>query len=276
MSTPRIWTQNNVLSFFRQFGVDCLYYQARLSPELRYGVTKLSANALYGYKYATPSTVRLLRTSVNYRIINTEHGRIYEGGARFSIPPIVKVAGVITPVSMFETVFKGDVIVVKNKPVRDYDVLTKGKRDTLFAFDVKKILSVSSVNASGVETLHAYGTDYTLTVDNVAVNATVLVDGTVQINATADMPIASQIAFVWQAGGTAPLDGREYSVEFLCSPNYVIWDELANVRATEDENLPKMVMTVKRAYFANAANTIDGIQTDEAVMGNKEFRDDGE
>ena len=233
---------------------------------MKFGVTKLSSDSLFGYKYYDPVEVSLQRTSIHYKLISTDFGRMYEGGARITVPPVKKCKGVVVLVPMFETVFKGDIIVVKDKPIRDYDVLTKGKRDFIFAFDVKKILSVVSVDALGNEIKHAYTTDYILSINSVNPDVSIDADGVVTINPTVNMPVVSDVQIVWQSGGTSPRDGRDYNVEFMCSPNYVVNDDLANVRAVQNNDLPRTVMTVKRSYFLQKDNPIDGIPTQQPVL----------
>ena len=262
-----IWDQYDIQDMMDEFGVDCLYYQARLSPELKNSVSPLDTAAIRGFIYASPQAVRVQRTSISYKIISQPEGRLYQGGARFTIPATALDGnGVFQPVPMYTTLFKGDVIVVKDKPVRDYDVLTKGKRDRLYAFDVITILSVASVDTAKVEHLYTYGTDYELQVNGTPLTGIVKPDGSVGIVLTADMPIVSDITFAWLDGGAAPPDEADYNVEFICSPNYIVWDDMAKARGTHDNDLPKMIMTVKRAYVSKVANPVDQVPTTDDTL----------
>ncbi len=264
----KILSNSKVQKLIRQFGVECLWYQSKLSPELRHGLTMADADAIHGYKYDDPVQVRLIRTSVSYHIITRPAGKIYEGGARFSIPPVEWVEGEFKRLTIYDRIFKGDIIVIKNKPIRDFDVLTRGKKDVIFAFDVKSILSLVSVNAEKFELRYIYGTDYKIKVNGTEPTTVILSDGTVQISASADMPVVSDIEVEWleTEDSKAPAVGADYAVEFLCSPNYIVWEELAKARATEENDLPKMVMTVKRAFFNKLTNPIDTVDTKQDVF----------
>jgi hypothetical protein len=275
-----IWREIDVNRMMLTFGIQCLYFEARVAPDQRYGQTKLESDAIHGFRYNSPAEERLMRTSISQRIILSEFGRVYEGGARFTIPPVKLENGVYVPVLMHERAFLGDVIVVKTKSMRDFDVLRKGYRDQLFAFDVKKILNVSSIDADGNEHQYAYGTDYTITVNGTAPD--ILVgsamgessfgviplsgSGEVQILSANNQLISSTIQIVWNATGDNPADGDYYTVEFLCSPNYVIYNYSDKARATEENDLPRTVMCVKRAYFNPTKPKMDEVATNETIM----------
>jgi hypothetical protein len=314
-----IWRNSDVNRMFRTFGIACLYFESRIAPDQRYGQTKLESDAIHGFRYKDAVEERLMRTSISQKIILTEHGRMYEGGAKFSIPPVKLVDGVYVPVGVYERVFLGDVIVVKTKSIRDYDSLKKGFRDQLFAFDIKTILSVTSVDANGIEHEHLYGRDYTLQhgnyrvsipfekTDGTSVNVSLgkeyvdqngLVpfeyenggteylgisptitatkrdgENVYDIDLSDTMPIASQINIVWnteiQSGETVldvPSDGNNYTVEFLCSPNYVVYNYSDKSRATEENNLPRTVMCVKRAYFNPVKPKMDDVDTHQMIL----------
>ena len=267
----RIWGNQDIRKFFRRFGTACLWYESRLSPQLRQGLTDLGADTIYGRKYNDPVDVRLMRSTINYRIVYAADGRIYEGGARFTIPPVVYVGKDTKRLEIYDRIFMGDVIVVKTKPIRDFDILRRGYRDTLFAFDVGEILSVVSTNVRGVETIHQYGVDYNLSVNGKTAVARVREDGTISITQTKTVPIVSELTVNWlnQTGAKKPTEGAEYAVEFLCSPNYVVWDNLANIRATEENDLPKSVLCVRRAFFNQIQNPVDSVNKQQAVFGKK-------
>jgi hypothetical protein len=269
-----IWENIDVNDMMREFGIQCLYFESRLAPDKRFGQTKLESDAIHGFRYNSSVEERLMRTSISQRIILSEYGRIYDGGARFTIPPVKLVDGLYIPVPMHERAFSGDVIAIKTKVIRDFDVLKKGYRDQLFAFDVKTILSVASIDADGNEHIHLYGRDYTLQVDGTTLTATKRTDEDIyDLITTQDMAIASQIDFVWntsvQTGETTldvPSNESNYTVEFLCSPNYVIYNYSDKARATEENDLPRTVMCVKRAYFNPVKPKMDEVDTKETIM----------
>jgi hypothetical protein len=271
----KIWTQKNIINFIKQFGVGCYYYQARLSPEQKNGIIKLNNTAIMGFHYEPPVSVRLMRTSISYRIITSDMGRLYEGGARFTIPPIARENGQIVSLPIYERIFRGDVIAVKTKPVRDYDLLTKGQRDKLYAFDVKSLLSISSIDTAGNETRYVYDEHYTLQINGVTANAVVDSNGIVTISPQEDIPIVSDVLISWRPGALQPADGQPYTVEFTCSPNYIVWDELAKPRASEESDLPKMAMCVKRAYITKQdPNPIDSVPTQASILTSGEMFSD--
>lgn len=275
-----IWRNIDVNRMFRNFGSKCYYFESRIAPDQRFGLTELSSDAIHGFRYNDAVEEVLIRTSISQRIILSEHGRMYEGGARFTIPPVKLHDTEYVPVKMFERVFLGDVIVVKSKSMRDFDVLKKGFRDQLFAFDVKKILNIASVDVIGKEHVYSYGTDYTLIINGVT--ATVVEGDTpigeggigvipaggnneVEIVATQNK-IISTILINWIDGGNSPAYGDYYTAEFLCSPNYVVYNYSDKVRATEDDDLPRTVMCVKRAYFNPTKPKMDKVDTTQEIM----------
>jgi len=276
-----IWRNVDVNRMFKTFGVQCYYYEARIAPDQRYGQTKLESDAIHGFRYNDPVEERLMRTSISQRIILSEHGRMYQGGARFTIPPVKLVNGIYQAVSMHERAFLGDVIVMKTKSMRDFDILKKGYRDQIFAFDIKKILSVSSVDNQGEEHIYTYDTDYTITINGKSVSLSdggtpigegefgvVLFGGSdvVEIVTAHNNNIVNTIMIVWKENGNHPAEGENYTVEFLCSPNYIIFDYSDKIRSTEENNLPRTVMCVKRAYFNPVKPKMDEVELRQPIM----------
>ena len=292
-----IWEQEDIDDMLDEFGVDCIYYQAWQTPEQRRGEQTLDSNAVHGYRYRAPVNVRLIRTAVSNYIVNSPEGKVYKGGARFTLPPTRTINGTVVEQDIWDRVFIGDIVVVKEKPIRDYDILTKGSRDYIFAFDVTKLLSISYVRADKTPVFYEYGTDFTLRYNGVEMDATINTDGSVTLafpaglsvvfgddalfgdfeyneayDATTD--VANKIEVNWISDG--PPDGQKYTVEFTSSPNYIIWDDLAKARATHDNNLPKMVMAVKRAFFNVRENTLDNVETRQEVFGEPDTHLDSE
>jgi len=276
-----IWNDSDVQDMMDEFGIQCYYYESRIAPDQRYGQTKLESDAIHGFRYNDPVEERIMRTSISQRIILSEHGRQYEGGAKFTIPPTKLVDGAYVTVPMYERVFLGDVIVAKSKSMRDFDILKKGFRDQLFAFDVKKILNIASIDSGGIEHSYTYGTDYTLTINGI--EATIVESnttigeggfGVIPFGGTGEVElvkaqndnIANTILIVWKDDGNHPAYGNNYTVEFLCSPNYVVFDYSDKVRATEDNDLPRTVMCVKRAYFNPVKPKMDEVDTKQEIM----------
>jgi hypothetical protein len=247
------------------FGVDCIYFQARATSQLKQGVQKLDSDAILGMHYEQGVGARLVRTSISYHLINSEEGKIYKGGARFTIPQKKFINGVYVEQKVYERIFIGDVIVVMDKPIRDFDILQKGKRDKVFAFDVVKILNLTYSDVDKNPIYYKYNDDYKIKVNGTECTVIVNADGTVtivnsetvQFGVNSNFPVVSQIEIEWQDGGKRPPENEQYVMEFLSSPNYIVFDNLAKPRATHDNDLPKMVMCVKRAFVNMTENPID-------------------
>lgn len=270
-----IWDDNDAEEMLEEFGVDCIYFQARQTTQLKHGVQRLDSDAILGFHYEQGIGARLIRTSVSYQIVNSEEGRIYKGGARFTIPQKKFVDGSFVEQKIYERVFIGDVIAVMDKPIRDFDVLQKGKRDRVFAFDITKIISVTRSDAAKNTVRYIYDEDYYIKVDGKVVNVIINDDGTISIvnNRTVKfginscLPITSLIDIIWQDdSGKKPPENEQYVIEFLSSPNYIVYDNLAKPRATHDNDLPKMIMSVKRAFVNTVENPIDQAPLRQEVL----------
>lgn len=261
-----IFDDNDVQDMLDEFGVDCLYFQANTTPNLDGGRPRLGADSLYGFDYVAPVDARLIRTSIDYKFLHTPEGQIYQGGARFTIPKNLLINGQAVPQSIWERIFFGDVIVVKEKPVRDYDILCRGQRDTMFAFDVTKILSLKYKAADGTVQSYVYGTDYKLQINGVDMQATANPDGTTTlVPADGQIHISSQIAVVW-LGPIGPAMNQNYVVSFMCSPNYIVYDDAGKPRGPSDNDLPKHFMCVKRAFFNSSDNPFDAMTHRQPIL----------
>jgi hypothetical protein len=280
-----IWRNTDIERQFRMFGIQTLWYESRIAPDKRFGQTALESDAIHGFRYNDPQEFRLQRTSISQRLILTEHGQKYQGGARFTIPPVALSKGKFVELPIYERIFKGDVLVIKSKAMRDYDILKKGFRDQLFAFDVKTILSVTSISASGAEATHVYPEDYQLEVNGVIATYVKRDEvpfgslpfgsfafggsgyGAIDIAVNGATQIVNTIKIIWNTDSeNIPADGVNYSVEFLCSPNYIVYDDVAQPRATEENDLPKTILCVKRAYYNPIKPTLDKVETKDQVL----------
>ena len=114
-----IWDDYDTEDMFDEFSTPFLWFQARQSSELRQGLNALNTSAIFGYYYNPPIAVDLVRTSISYRIINSEYGRIYKGGAKIQIPPIRLIDGSFRRLPIYDQIFKGDILVAVDKPIRD-------------------------------------------------------------------------------------------------------------------------------------------------------------
>ena len=125
---------------------------------------------------------------------------------------------------VFHKVSRGDVFVVHGRHRREGEILKKGEKDSVSAFDIKKIVSVSK----GI-TIYKEGIDYTL----------------------------DSKTILWTATGSHPEDGENYTVEYLCEPNYIVYDELAGDRGRDEDEIPKRVHLALRQYANTETIPID-------------------
>lgn len=121
---------------------------------------------------------------------------------------------------VFHKVSRGDVFVVHGRHRREGEILKKGEKDTVSAFDIKKIVSVAKGSV-----LYREDIDFTLS------------GKTIQ----------------WTDSGSHPEYGENYTVEYLCEPNYIVFDELAGDRGRDTDEIPKKVHLALRQY-ANTEN----------------------
>jgi hypothetical protein len=269
-----IWNDYDAEEMLEEFGVNCIWFQARQTTQLKHGIQRLDSDAILGFHYEQGVGARIIRTSVSYQIVNSEAGRIYKGGARFTIAQKKLINGSFVVQNIYDRVFIGDVIAVMDKPIRDFDVLQKGKRDRVFAFDITQILSVTRSDAAKNTVRYTYNTDYKIKVNGVEPTVVVNADGTVTIvnpesvafGVNMIYPVTSLIDIEWQAGGIKPPENEQYVIEFLSTPNYIVYDNLAKPRATHDNDLPKMVMSVKRAFVNMTENPIDSAPLRQEVL----------
>ena len=261
-----IFDINDNQTLIDEWGVDCYYYQARLSPDMINGVHKLDSDAIHGFRYNPPVAEKIVRQNVTQRIISSPGGKIFDGGAKFTIfPSFYDDRDEEQRSIVYERIFYGDVIVVRKKPMRDFDVLRKGKRDRIFAFDIHSILSISSIGLDKQETIYRYGYDYIVQVNGVALIAVISGDS-IQLKSPDPQPVISDVDIQWMPNGNHPADEQEYAVEFTCSPNYVVWPDLARTRGTSDGDLPKTMMAAKRAWFNRATNPIIEAETQQSIL----------
>ena len=120
---------------------------------------------------------------------------------------------------LYNKVSRGDVFTVEDRLRRDGDLLRKGVRDTIHAFDVQRILSVS-----------IRGTVYKESIDFTHSNRVI----------------------TWLGNGS-PADDTDYTVEHLCRQNYIVYDELASDRGSDTDFVAKRIHLALRTYAAETA-----------------------
>lgn len=127
-------------------------------------------------------------------------------------------------IELYNKVSRGDVFILDSRFRREGEILKKGEKDDLSAFDVQKIISVAKGN-----TVYKEGIDYTLSGSTIS----------------------------WTVGGSSPSSGDHYTVEYLCKINYIVYDELASDRGTEDDEIPKRIHLALRQYANNQPLPLD-------------------
>lgn len=206
-------TDNNFTRVMDIYGQRLKYYPGRLCSCVREnnGIPKVECGCNLGYWYEAPETCYGVRQQVNWKYLNTPQGRIFDGGAQFTIPKFYQ--GVEQ--SAWKRLAHGDIIVVDNKVRRETDILRKGVRDYLYSFDIQEILTVSKQN-----TLYVKDVDFTISGNTIS----------------------------WINGGNKPAEEEYYSVEFLCKQQFKVWEMGAQDRGTTEDELPRKILTVVRRY----------------------------
>jgi len=213
------------------------YYQSRLCSCVgeNNGVPKIGCGCNQGFYYKQPTIIQGVKTNISSKYIKTSQGRIFDGGAQISIPKYYdKVEQ-----EAHTTLSHGDIIVDPSKNRRDTDILIKGTRDFIFAFDVSKVISVYAKN-----TEYLQGIDFNIQ----------------QVDSAAGK--LSHIVWEDEASIT---EGEYYTVEFICNEQYKVWEDAGTRRGTSDDNLPRKVVCVVRRYTATAeeSNPIDNVNINE-------------
>lgn len=131
---------------------------------------------------------------------------------------------VIQYLDVYNKVSRGDVFVVDSRMRREGEILKKGEKDQLSAFDVKQVISVAKGN-----TVYKRGIDYSL----------------------------SDTTISWIGGGNSPAAGDYYTVEYLCKANYIVYNDLASDRGTDDDKIPKRIHLALRQYANTQPLPID-------------------
>ena len=212
----------NIRKLLQRFGQTYKYYPARLC----YCVEDNNGNYLpnhtcnHGFYFGTAQTITVIKTQFNEKFLNSPQGVIFNGGAQFTIPKF-NLAEVEQPV--WKTIAHGDVLASLTKIRRDTDILLRGVRDKIYAFDVKEVLTVSR----GV-TIYTASTDYTVS------------------EQTFD---AGKLTVINWITGRGPATGETYAVEFTCLHQFKVWDEAAMDRGTDIDDLPRKIKCVLRRFI---------------------------
>lgn len=212
--------------FVADYGVTMRYYRADICSCVlqNNGVPDPECSCINGYQYPDAYIERkLLRTSSAKNSGMERDGRVEDGQCNVSIPSIYQVAIDIlgnktyADNEIYHKVSIGDIFALPGRRQRARDILKKGIRDTLKAFDVQRIINVSSI-----DTQYVYNTDYRYKTTTKEI--------------------------VWNTG-RGPGDGETYTVEYECFMQYIVFRDQGHDRGTVLDYLPKRVTCNLRSYY---------------------------
>ncbi len=245
----------------RRFEQEAKYYQSRLCSCVaeNNGSYDVADDCVQGFRYFAPVPAHLIRTTMKNNILNTPGGRIINIDALLIIPKFHK--GIEQGV--WTTVTHGDVISFSNKSRRETDILVRGTRDYIHAFDVDKILSVYSKTKKFIE-----GVDFetsTRALDFEDDMNILFEDGnSLMLDETRLVP-GETMTINWM-DGKGPDEEETYTVEFMCREQYRIWDDGGGNRGTTVDDLPKKMKAVIRRFVNPEKTVIDAISVEEKIF----------
>lgn len=235
---------NSVKKSLSRFGQTYKYYPARLCScvEENNGNYLPNHTCNHGFYFGTAQTISVIKTQFNEKFLNSPQGVVFQGGAQFTIPKH-NLEGVEQ--GAWKTIAHGDVLASLTKIRRDTDILLRGTRDKIYAFDVKEILTVSRG-----ATVFTVTTDYTVS------------------EQTFDAGKLTVINWVTDQQGVlhGPAAGEAYAVEFTCLHQFKVWDEAAMDRGTDVDDLPRRIKCVLRRFTNPEKTSYDkGIDLNQEI-----------
>lgn len=220
----------NIKKLLYKFGQTFKYYPGRLCScvEENEGTYDPKHDCDHGFYYGEPETILLLKTQFNERFLNSPQGVIFNGGAQFTIPKynLEKIEQ-----RAWTTLAHGDILASAQKIRRDTDLLRRGVRDKIFAFDVQEVLTISKGS-----TIYTSEEDYTISLQTFPTGKLTLIE--------------------WK-NGKGPALEEAYAVEFTCLHQYKVWDDAPMDRGTDTDNLPRKVKCVLRRFKDPEKNAFD-------------------
>ena len=259
---------NITKSMFR-FGQTIRYYPGSLCSCVgaNNGVPLPNHTCNQGFNYGTAQILSGIRTAISYKTLATPQGRIYSGGATFTIPQY-DLNGSLQ--NAYSTIAHGDILVLDNKVRRDTDVLQRGSRDVIYAFDVTEILSITQNNNAFIQGVDfdaiSYDASYNILTETEFKLLTENLNFVSQEIGGDTLPIVGSLTIIiWKNGGNAPATDSYYSVEFISKQQYKVWEDGGQDRGTDTDFLPKKVLCVLRRFINVSDNPADYIDVNQSL-----------
>lgn len=217
---------SRIRNLLSRFGQTYKYYPARLCNcvEDNNGSFLPNHTCNHGFYFGSPETISVIKTQFNEKFLNSQQGVIFQGGAQFTVPKF-DLGGVEQ--RAWTTLAHGDVLASLTKIRRNTDILRRGVRDKIYAFDVKDILTVSQGT-----TIYVSGVDYEAS------------------EQTFDAGKLTVISWLLDehSNQLGPANSETYAVEFTCLHQFKVWDEAAMDRGTDTDELPRKIKCVLRRF----------------------------
>jgi hypothetical protein len=214
---------SNIEDVMSIYGMQLTYREGNLCSCLaeNNGIPRLRCGCESGYRYKAPILFYGIKTNRKAKYDKSVGAYIYDSSAQLTIPRYY--LNKIQPI--WQLITHGDIISIPGKTMVRTDLLTKGTRDKIFNFDLKEILQVSRL-----ETIFNLYDDYTID----------LVTREIHWN-----PDSANI----------PDDGQSYSIKYICTQQYIVFEDEPFDRGGDGEDLPRKLQLVIRKYRETTEET---------------------
>ncbi|GAB1348367.1 hypothetical protein MASR1M107_05790 [Ignavibacteriales bacterium] len=197
------------------------------------GVPQSRCGCEAGYRYKSPTTFYGIKTTRRSRFDRSAAGLMPDVTAQLTIPKFHN--GVIQPV--WKLITHGDLITIPSKTMVKTDVLTKGRRDKIFDHDLREILEVSRL-----ERIYSSPDDYSVNLETRVITWNELAE-------------------------RIPQSDQSYSVKYICTQQYIIYEDEPFDRGGDGEDLPRKLTLLVRKYRESmeTVNPLDGFKYNDTI-----------